>query len=78
MSWLSDAHSEWHTVNGSNASCPLDCAAGDTEAIYAFDLEDDLPLVKCGRCKSYHYGVEGVRDCYAGRPVYATTKESTR
>lgn len=28
MTWLSDAHSEWHAVNG-RWGCPLDCAASD-------------------------------------------------
>ena len=29
MSWITDAHTEWHWVNGkTNAACPLDCMAG--------------------------------------------------
>ena len=27
MSWINDAHTEWHTVNGWRAVCPLDCGA---------------------------------------------------
>ena len=27
MSYLSDAHAEWHAVNGAYATCPLDCGA---------------------------------------------------
>jgi hypothetical protein len=29
MSYLADAHNDWHAVNGWNAGCPLDCAAAD-------------------------------------------------
>jgi len=29
MSYLSEAHSEWHLVNGQNACCPLDCGASE-------------------------------------------------
>lgn len=25
MSWIADAHRDWHTVNGWNVCCPLDC-----------------------------------------------------
>jgi hypothetical protein len=32
MSWLSEAHEEWHLVNGKYACCPLDCGA--SEALY--------------------------------------------
>lgn len=25
VSWISEAHNEWHAVNGRDAICPLDC-----------------------------------------------------
>lgn len=28
MSWIADAHTEWHAVNG-RWGCPLDCAWSD-------------------------------------------------
>jgi len=30
MTWIADAHREWHTVHGTFAVCPLDCGAGET------------------------------------------------
>lgn len=39
MSYLADAHREWHFVNGAdNPNCPLDCRAGDDSA---YDPEDE-------------------------------------
>lgn len=29
MSYLSEAHAEWHAVHGKYACCPLDCGAGE-------------------------------------------------
>lgn len=29
MSYLADAHRDWHAVNGWRSGCPLDCAAAD-------------------------------------------------
>jgi len=29
MSYLADAHRDWHTVHGQNVVCPLDCGAGE-------------------------------------------------
>jgi len=31
MSWLSEAHNDWHTINGRNVTCPLDCGAGEQD-----------------------------------------------
>jgi hypothetical protein len=31
MSWLADAHRDWHTVHGQMVVCPLDC--GVTEGL---------------------------------------------
>ena len=39
MSWINDAHTEWHTVNGWRAVCPLDCGAA--EWLAADDAPDD-------------------------------------
>ena len=32
MSYLADAHSDWHAVNGANEICPLDCGVGEAQA----------------------------------------------
>lgn len=32
MSWIADAHREWHAVNGARATCPLDCGASEPTA----------------------------------------------
>lgn len=29
MSYLSEAHNDWHTANGRFATCPLDCGANE-------------------------------------------------
>lgn len=29
MSWIADAHRQWHAVNGARATCPLDCGASE-------------------------------------------------
>lgn len=31
MSYLSEAHSEWHSINGKYAVCPLDCGANEPD-----------------------------------------------
>ena len=36
MSWIADAHNEWHTVNGWDVCCPLDCGVGE-------GMEDPTP-----------------------------------
>lgn len=33
MSWLAEAHTEWHTAFGWDQTCPLDCGA--SEGYYA-------------------------------------------
>lgn len=39
MSWLADAHTEWHHANMDRPwDCPLDC--GMAEAMYADDEEE--------------------------------------
>lgn len=37
MSWLSEAHNDWHTANGWDRVCPLDCGAGEV-----WDDEEDF------------------------------------
>ena len=44
MSWIAEAHADWHTVHGQYVTCPLDCLAGDT-----FAYEDDEDKV-CANC----------------------------
>ena len=29
MSYLTEAHADWHAVHGQYAACPLDCGAGE-------------------------------------------------
>lgn len=29
MSWITDAHTEWHIVNSQDSLCPLDCGRGE-------------------------------------------------
>lgn len=29
MSYLAEAHADWHAVNGRDAVCPLDCGIGE-------------------------------------------------
>lgn len=37
MSWMADAHREWHYVHGQDTVCPLDCGAGE---VYDYDPDD--------------------------------------
>ena len=71
MSWLSDAHQEWHHVNGRYAVCPLDCGAGEVpeeeditdHCIPEFGPHDDHS--DCERMLNTMYGYDAERD-----PVY--------
>ena len=59
MSWLADAHRDWHTVNGANAMCPLDCGANEADEGY----DDEQPaLVRCGWCHELQT-IDEVRAC---------------
>lgn len=40
MSYLADAHRDWHTAHGWNVVCPLDCGVGEAEALEA-DWEEE-------------------------------------
>lgn len=71
MSFLAEAHADWHAVNGKYSVCDLDCGAGehlwemfaeDAEALKA--LEDSgLHGIKCGSCKQYHASKATVKLC---------------
>lgn len=44
MSWISEAHAQWHSVHGAMEVCPLDCGVGED---YDYDPEwedEELPL----------------------------------
>lgn len=47
MSWIVDAHYEWHAVHGANACCPLDCNAGvdQSEDYEGFAPAPPTPIV---------------------------------
>lgn len=47
MSWIAEAHSEWHTVHGAHAVCPLDCGASE------FDWPTDEQLVNWREADEY-------------------------
>lgn len=47
MAWLADAHRDWHTVNGWDVVCPLDC--GVTEGLmdeYEQDHADEVQVYR--------------------------------
>lgn len=61
MSWLADAHRDWHTVHGWDKVCDLDCGVGE---VYDYDEDDMQPWgVKCGHCKLYHADTHAVYLC---------------
>lgn len=55
MSWIAEAHADWHTVNGWNVVCPLDCGAGED---YDHDDDNDCP------------GHESLDGAHMGETVY--------
>jgi hypothetical protein len=72
VSYLADAHREWHYVNGAyNSNCPLDCGAMSPEAreaedlINALEYEDDGKerTIRCAHCSDRHATVDAVRLC---------------
>lgn len=84
MSYLSDAHTEWHLVNGrDNSACPLDCGAMSAEQREAEDLHEAIAYadsegearIRCAHCKDRHVTVDAVRLCGAlhGVPLPAST-----
>lgn len=75
MSYLADAHRDWHTVNGKYAVCPLDCGASEIVGNY-FEADAEALLevqaaggrgIKCGNCKLHHTSVDAIRFCYQVR-----------
>ena len=40
MSWIADAHRDWHTVNGWDVVCPLDCGVGEGGDDYYLPEDD--------------------------------------
>lgn len=63
MSYMADAHRQWHTAHGWNMVCPLDCGVTERYDDY-YDEEEGEPLVKCGKCKGRHAGARGVAVCH--------------
>lgn len=57
---LTDAHAQWHSINGRHTVCPLDC--GITESLLDEMEEAGPPLVRCGHCGDRHT-IAGVRAC---------------
>jgi hypothetical protein len=59
---MAQDHADWHTLARSEGTpeyrCPWDCIDPP------WCEEEEVPLVKCGRCGAYHAGVAGVRRCY--------------
>lgn len=53
MSYIAEAHNDWHTVNGWNATCPFDCGAG--EEMYDPQDYDDVIEAYEDRVNSYIY-----------------------
>jgi hypothetical protein len=74
MSYISEAHTEWHVVNGAyNSACPLDCGAMSPAMRKAEDLSNwisytdeeagEARTIKCAHCKDRHASVEVVKAC---------------
>lgn len=71
MSWISDAHAQWHAVHGAYETCPLDCGAMSPEQREAEDLieaigyedETGTASIRCGTCPDRHRSAAAVRAC---------------
>lgn len=75
MSYLSDAHRDWHAVNGAyNTECPLDCGAISPEQAAAEDAYNAIAYadeqagpdgcrIRCAHCKGKHADARTVRLC---------------
>lgn len=67
MSWTSEAHTQWHSIHGRYAVCPLDCGAGEwlselwDEEFRAID--EGEPTFKCGHCGGRHVSAFAARVC---------------
>lgn len=72
MSYLADAHSEWHAVHGAYAICPLDCGAMSPEQAEAEEADNTMSYydehgtasITCGACGGTHKAVDAVKACY--------------
>lgn len=69
MSYLSDAHDQWHRIYGKYTTCNLDCGAGEIvgdtfEADEEALQESGARGIRCGSCKGRHATVATVRFCY--------------
>ena len=65
MSYLSEAHAEWHAVNGRYAACPLDCGAGEP-------IVDYCPVEGCEGYEIAYPGQEPhVEPCTASPEAHA-------
>ena len=68
MSYLSDAHAQWHQIYGKYATCDLDCGAGEVVGeVFEADAEalaEGAHGIKCGSCKERHASVATVKFCY--------------
>lgn len=67
MTYLADAHRDWHTVHGRYAVCPLDCGAIDP-IVAAWEEDQDRiaegePSFRCGHCKGRHTSVFIAKEC---------------
>lgn len=68
MSYLADAHREWHQVNGKYAICDLDCGASEyIGQAFEDDYEDTergTKGIRCGACQGRHSAVSMVKLCH--------------
>lgn len=62
MTYLQDAHRDWHTVNGKYAVCPLDCGASeylppeaDDDEYGTYELQDDLYQLNQNEADDYRH-----------------------
>jgi len=73
MSYLAEAHSDWHAAHGAYATCPLDCGAMSPEQAQAEDLmntiayedENGTASIRCAHCKERHGSAAAVAACAA-------------
>lgn len=62
MSFIAEAHREWHLVHGARATCPLDCGASEptpeeeAEAWEASEAEDRRARWEAARAEAVRTG----------------------
>ena len=69
MTTLSEAHDQWHRMNGKYTTCDLDCGAGESVAeTFAADAEalqeSGARGIRCGCCMGRHASVATVKFCH--------------